>query len=104
MTATLRIEHAIVDFDTWKRAFERDPIGRERSGVLRHRIFRPVEDPKYVIIDLDFASSEAARAFAERLQTVWRRADLSPGLARDAAGAPRVRVLTQVEAHAYASG
>ena len=32
MTCTLKIEHAIVDFDTWKAAFERDPVGRERSG------------------------------------------------------------------------
>ena len=63
MTTTLKIEHAIVNFETWKEAFERDPIGRERSGVRSYRICRPVDDPNYVIIDLDFdGASEAPRA------------------------------------------
>ena len=30
---TLRLEHAISDFDLWKSAFDRDPIGREQLGV-----------------------------------------------------------------------
>ncbi len=48
----LRIEHQIKDFDSWKAAFDRDPIGRRQSGVRRHRILRPVDDANYVMLDL----------------------------------------------------
>ena len=47
----LRIEHRIRDFDTWKEAFDRDPIGREQGGVRRYRVLRPVDDPNYVMVD-----------------------------------------------------
>ena len=50
----LRLEHAIRDFDLWKSAFDRDPIGRERSGVRGHRVFRPIDDPNYIAVDLEF--------------------------------------------------
>ncbi len=106
MTTTLKIEHAIVDFETWRLAFERDPIGRAQSGVRRYRVFRPVDDPHYVMIDLDFDDPAQAHAFVDKLQGVWQRAELSPGLARSgargAAGAsPRARVVEEVEARTY---
>ena len=41
----LRIEHPVRDFDIWKEAFDADPVGRERSGVRRCRVMRPVDDP-----------------------------------------------------------
>jgi hypothetical protein len=34
----LRINHPVADYDAWKVAFDRDPIGRERSSVRRYRI------------------------------------------------------------------
>ena len=101
---TLKIEHAIRDFETWKAAFDRDPVGRERSGVRCHRICRPPDDPLYVIIDLDFDQREQAQAFLEALRSVWNRPDLSPGLARaggPAPGAPRTRIVDQVERRDY---
>ncbi len=36
----LRIEHGVPDYESWKAAFDRDPIGRERSGVARYRVMR----------------------------------------------------------------
>src|SRR5262249_21775323 len=36
----LHIEHPIRDFDLWKKAFDSDPIGRERSGVRHHQVLR----------------------------------------------------------------
>jgi hypothetical protein len=105
---TLKIEHAIVDFETWKQAFERDPIGRQRSGVRRYRICRPSDDPRYVLIDLDFDDRPHAEAFLDQLEVVWNRADLSPGLSRDpsrvpapSAGIPRARIVEEVEAYSY---
>lgn len=87
---TLRIEHEISDFDTWKAAFDRDPIGRDRAGVRDHRIFRPVDDPSYVLIDLDFDSANEAEAFLAALhRDVWRSAAAAPALI----GSPRTRLL-----------
>jgi hypothetical protein len=103
-TTLLRIEHAIVDFETWKQAFERDPVGREQAGVRHYRVFRPVDDPKYVIIDLDFDGPAQATAFLERLERVWSRVDLSPGLARtpgSAAERPQTRIVQEIEARTY---
>jgi hypothetical protein len=48
----LRIEHQIRDFNSWKAAFDKDPIGRQQSGVRGHRILRPIDDPNYVMLDL----------------------------------------------------
>ena len=49
----LRIEHQIRDFNSWKAAFDKDPIGRQQSGVRGHRILRRIDDPNYVMLDLD---------------------------------------------------
>jgi hypothetical protein len=104
-TTTLKIEHPIVDFDTWRAAFERDPIGREQSGVLAHRVSRPLDDPNYVLIDLDFGSVAQAKSFLERLEEVWSRRELSPGLERSkapgTAAVPRGRVVQEVERRSY---
>jgi hypothetical protein len=68
----LRIEHQIRDFDSWKAAFDSDPVGRQQSGVRRHRVLRPIDDPNYVMIDLDFDSSSEAEAFLAALRrNVW---------------------------------
>ena len=90
---TLRIEHAISDYDTWKAAFDRDPAGREASGVRRHAIHRPVDDAKYVLIDLDFDSVADAEALLARLQGVWQSTVAAPALA----GRPRTRIIDTVE-------
>jgi hypothetical protein len=58
----LRIEHSVVDYDAWKEAFDGDPICRKQSGVRRHRVMRAVEDPDYVMIDLEFQSASGAQA------------------------------------------
>lgn len=68
---TLQIEHAIADFASWKKAFESDPTRREKSGVRAYRISRPIADEKYVMIDLDFDTSQEADAFLEALRVLW---------------------------------
>jgi hypothetical protein len=101
---TLKIEHRIRDFETWKAAFGRDPIGRQQAGVLRYRVCRPPEDAHQVIIDLDFATAEQAQAFLAALRQVWSRAELSPGLARDADSAklaPQARIVEEVDSVSY---
>jgi len=93
----LHIEHPIRDFDTWKAAFERDPIGRERSGVRGYRVLRPIDDPNYVMIDLGFDDSSAAEAVLAALREVWR----SPAAAPALAGSPQTRIVEVVESKEY---
>ncbi len=59
---TLRIQHAVADFASWKRLFDLDPIDRKKMGVKRYRILRPIDDLKCVIIFLEFEAIEHARA------------------------------------------
>ena len=42
-----------------------------QSGVRRHRIFRPVENPDYVIIDLEFDEVNNAKTTLKSLQKLW---------------------------------
>ena len=90
---TLRIEHAISDYDTWKAAFDRDPVQRKESGVRRYAIHRPVDDTRYVMVDLDFDSTDEAEALLARLQTMWQSGAAAPALA----GEPRTRIIDTVE-------
>jgi hypothetical protein len=87
---TLRIEHAITDYQLWKKAFDRFAAARENAGVRGTAIRRPVDDPNYLMLDLEFDSAEVARAFAAFLaEHVWSSPASSPGLA----GAPHTRIL-----------
>lgn len=69
----LHIEHPIPSFESWKKAFDSDPVGRERSGVRRYQITQPVDDPNYVMIDLEFGSRREAEALLAAMQEVWGR-------------------------------
>jgi hypothetical protein len=71
----LQIEHKVPNFDGWKKAFESDPINREKSGVRRYRIFRPTDDPNYVIIDLEFDSLTEAEAALAALRNLWGKVE-----------------------------
>ena len=69
----LRIEHPVPDFDTWKAAFDSDPIGRQKSGVRCYRVLRPLDNPNYAIIDLEFDSLNQAESLLAAMQQVWSR-------------------------------
>jgi hypothetical protein len=91
---TLHIEHPITDLRTWLGAFSRFEEARQKAGVRAHRVRQPVDDDKYIYVDLDFDGVEQAAAFREFLEkTVWASRDASPALA----GAARARVLTDVD-------
>jgi hypothetical protein len=87
---TLSIEHAIGDFPTWKRAFDRFAEARNNAGVISHRIRRPVGNPHYLVIELEFDARENADNFCEFLHNVvWANREASPALA----AAPQTRIL-----------
>lgn len=92
---TLHIEHPVTDFAIWKGAFDRFADLRQKSGVLQHRVQRPVDDPRYVVIDLDFATTSEAETFLQFLQTrVWSAPENSPALV----GTPQTKILAPAEA------
>ena len=87
---TLHIEHAIVDFDLWNAAFDRFAESRVQAGVRAERIQRPVDDPQYVVIDLDFDTVGEAEKFLGILQDkVWSSGENAPALA----GTPQTKIL-----------
>jgi hypothetical protein len=91
---TLHIEHAITDYGTWKGAFDRFAPMREQAGVRAHRIRCPVDDPRYVVIDLEFDTVDAASGFLGVLrERVWSTPANSPALA----GTPDTRILETVD-------
>jgi hypothetical protein len=88
--ATLHIEHPIVDFDLWRSAFDRFAGFREESGVRAQRIGRPVDQPKYVVVELDFDTATEAEGFLRFLRAnVWS----SPASAPALVGTPRTMIL-----------
>ncbi|HYO34138.1 MAG TPA: hypothetical protein VES21_14960 [Nocardioidaceae bacterium] len=87
---SLQIEHAVSDFDHWLAAFQRFSDARAEAGVKTYRVQRPVDDPNYVVIELDFEGVEAAQRFLGFLRTtVWASPENAPALV----GAPRTRIL-----------
>lgn len=88
--ATLHIEHPITDFGVWRGAFDRFAVARQNAGVLAERVQQPIDDDKYVVVDLDFPTAAQASQFLEFLRTaVWSSSETSPALD----GTPVGRVL-----------
>ena len=93
--ATLHIEHPITDFGTWNAAFARFADAREQAGVRQQRVQQPVDDPAYVVIDLDFDTVAEAERFLGFLRSdVWGVSENAPALA----GTPQTRILQAVPA------
>ena len=69
----LHIEHAVPDFEGWKAAFDSDPVGRQKAGVRCYRVLRPVDNPQFAIIDLEFNTRSEAESLLAAMQQVWQR-------------------------------
>jgi hypothetical protein len=91
----LHIEHPVPDYEAWKEAFDADPSLREKSGVRRYRILRAMDDPNYVMIDLEFDTADGAEALLSSLRVIWER--VQGTLMSD----PRARIVESVETKEY---
>ena len=67
----LQIEHLVPDYNGWKKAFDSDPVNRKQSGVKCYRIFRQVNNPNFVILELEFESLVEAESLLGALQKLW---------------------------------
>jgi hypothetical protein len=91
----LRVEQQAPNFEDWKKAFDSDPINREKSGVRRHQVTRQVGNPNYVTIDMEFDTVKEAESTRNALQDVWKR--LGGSIVQN----PQVRISEVVETEEY---
>jgi hypothetical protein len=88
--ATLRVEHQIHDYESWQEVFDSFAEARTNAGVRSFAIRQPLDDPKYLMLDLEFATTGQAEMFASFLhEHVWSAPSSSPALA----GVPQTRIL-----------
>lgn len=93
--ATLHIEHAITDLDTWLSAFNGFASARRGAGVRSETVRQPTDNPGYIVVDLDFATVDEATTFLRFLrEQVWAIPDNAPALA----GTPSTMILEDVAA------
>ena len=71
----LSIEHPVPSYEKWKAAFDSDPVGREKMRVRRYQILRPMDNPNYVMIQLEFDSANDAEALLNAMRAVWSRVE-----------------------------
>jgi hypothetical protein len=72
---TLCIEHPVPNYEKWKEAFDSDPVGREKMHVRRYQVLRPVDNPNYVMIQLEFDTASDAEALLTAMRAVWSRVE-----------------------------
>lgn len=90
--STLHIEHPITGYAEWRAAFDRAAELRRAGGVIAHRVSQPVDDDRYIVVQLDFADEASAAAFLDVLRTrIWADRSRSPGLG----GSPRAVILRE---------
>lgn len=91
--ASLHIEHPITDLDAWTAVFNGFGEIRREAGVTAETVRHVHGNERYVVIDLEFDTSEQAHAFLHFLRTeVWAVPANSPALA----GAAEAKVLEPV--------
>ena len=89
----LQIEHPVRDFESWKATFDGAQERREAGRVRRYRLYRSVDEPNYIAVDLEFDDRVEAEAFKLGLEDLWR----SPQAAQVLGGTPRARIVDVVE-------
>ncbi|MGH2925725.1 MAG: hypothetical protein ACRDK1_07100 [Solirubrobacterales bacterium] len=54
------------EYGSWKPMFDQDPPGA-REAARGHRLYRSVDDPNEVFVQVEFASSEEAKSGRDKL-------------------------------------
>ena len=90
----LRIEHPVPNYEGWKKAFDSDPIGRQKMGVRACQILRATDNPNYVMIDLEFDTEQEAEALLAAMKIVWGRVEGTVMTSPQSRIVERVEVIT----------
>ena len=62
-----------MNFDAWKASFDTFADLRQKSGVRRYQVSRPIDNQNVAMIDLGFDSLSEAEALLSAVQEVWQR-------------------------------
>jgi hypothetical protein len=73
MMILLHIEHQVTNFDNWKASFDTYAELRQKSGMRRFQISRPIDNPSFAMIDLEFDTLSQAEGLLAAVQQVWQR-------------------------------
>lgn len=92
----VRIEHPVQDYGRGKAVFDIDPLGRQKSGVRRYSVLRPTDDPKYIMIDLEFDDAVKAEVFRTALRNMWNNPEAQRIMQN-----PKVQVVEPVETREF---
>jgi len=81
------VRHKVSDYTRWKEAFDSHLNTRKRAGETGFHLFHNVDDPREVVLLLDWTSAEEARRFmnSDELRTAMQKAGVE--------GAPEVHYL-----------
>ena len=62
--ATLFVRHHVADYATWRRTYDEFAPTRVKLGVQAAAVYRAADDPADLTVTHEFASLDAAHAFA----------------------------------------
>jgi hypothetical protein len=62
--ATLFVRHTVADYAAWRRIFDGFAPTQEAMGVTDKAVYRAADDPNDITVTHDFATVDAAKAFA----------------------------------------
>jgi quinol monooxygenase YgiN len=84
------VRHKVSDFNRWKEAFDSHLATRKRAGETGFRLFHSADDPREVVLLLDWRSAEEARKFmtSEELRSAMEKAGV--------VGSPEVHYLEDI--------
>ncbi len=84
------VRHKVADFNRWKQAFDSHLASRKHAGETAFRVFHSVDDPREVVLFLDWDSIEGARKFmkSDDLRKAMQQAGVE--------GAPEVQYIEDV--------
>ncbi len=68
----------VEDYATFRKAFDGAEALRKSAGALSSAVFQSVDDPNEVIVQVEFSTAEAAKAFStsQELREAQQRAGL----------------------------
>lgn len=61
---TLFVRHTVADYAAWRRIFDDFAPTQAALGVIGKAVYQAIDDPNDITVTHDFASVEAAQAFA----------------------------------------
>lgn len=62
---TMFVRHTVTDYKTWRKAYDDFAAVQKAKGVTAQAVYRAAGNPNDITVTHEFASLEAAQAFAQ---------------------------------------